>query len=882
MLTLGRCMTHAITVQDMQTIEISGVKYSAVDLPGVLGRAGSTLPYSLRIIAENVSRQDPTGEALAAVIARQGEVVPFRPSRLILQDMLGLPLLVDLMAMRSAIVQAGGDPSRIDMSLPVDLVLDHSMTLEYWGDTNALDSNLKREFEINRERFAFMKACEARFPNLRVMPPGSGIIHQINLEFFGKCVTTEEGADGSTWLVPDTNFGTDSHTTMINGIGILGWGIGGLEAEAIMFGEASTINVPKVVGLEILGELAHSLTATDIALTVAEKLRAVGVVDCFVEMFGSGYKKLTAADRATIANMAPEYGSTCVYCPIDENTLTYLSQTGRTEEQIRIVEAYTKAQGLWFDETSRLNFDEVVTVDLSAIQSSISGPSRPEQRISLVDVTKKLVDDASEPVDHRVPIPGEEYDLGDDDVIIAAITSCTNTANPRNMILAGLVAKRAVEKGLLSQAQVKTSLAPGSRVVAQYLEASGLQYYLDQLGFHVAAFSCSTCNGMSGPLLPEHEAAIQDNNLHCAAVLSGNRNFAGRIHPLASKNVLASPPLVIAYALAGSVRVNVSKDPLGYDKNGIPVTLADLWPSQEETEQYLRENLLPKDFQEVYGDIAKISQEWGDLEVDTGDYEWKPSTNISWPGYLSNIPVEPEPVRQLNRLRPLVILGDSITTDHISPSGTIPPGSAAGNYLEEHGVEPRDFNAYGTRRGSSEVVIRSTFSNVRLRNEMTPEKEGSWTRLMPENRVVPIFEAIDTYLSRSQPLIVIAGQSYGGGSSRDTAAKAPWLAGVRAVVAESFERIHRSNLVNMGIAPLQFPQGVTRKTLGLDGSELIDIEFADSLQSAEMTIRWENGATDTVPLEVRIYNDQERDTFKQGGMLHSAFRRFVKEEPALS
>lgn len=866
----------------MQTIEILGNRYQAVDLPTRLGEAGTRLPYSLRVLAENTIRQDPTGEALAAVLARQSGVVPFRPSRLVLQDMLGLPLLVDLMAMRSAISQAGGDASRIDMSLPVDLVLDHSMTIEHWADSDALDNNLKREFEINRERFAFMKACESRFANLRVMPPGSGIIHQMNLEYFGKCVEVIEEGGGLPLLIPDTNVGTDSHTTMINGIGVLGWGIGGLEAEAIMFGEAATINVPKVVGLEFVGKLSHALTATDIALTVAERLRAVGVVDCFVEMFGSGYQVLSAADRATIANMAPEYGSTCVYCPIDDRTLEYLHETGRSAEHIALVEAYSKAQGLWFEASHHVEFDEVVTIDLDAIRPSVSGPSRPEQLIPLAEAAETL---AGEESVRRVPVTGQNYELGDDDVIIAAITSCTNTANPRNMILAGLVAKRAVEKGLRSKPQVKTSLAPGSRVVARYLETSGLQHYLDQLGFHVSSFSCSTCNGMSGPLLPEHEAAIRDNDLRAVAVLSGNRNFAGRIHPLASKNLLASPPLVIAYALAGSARIDVANDPLGVDGHGNPVTLADLWPSQGETERYLREHLQPEGFREIYGNLGNISPAWNALETDSGEYQWKPSTNISWPGYLANIPLTAAPVKELKGLRPLVILGDSITTDHISPSGTIPEGSAAAKYLAEQGVEPRDYNAYGTRRGCSDVVIRSTFSNVRLLNEMTPGKEGSWTRLMPENRTVSVFEAIEHYVERDQPLIVIAGQRYGGGSSRDTAAKAPWLAGVRAIVAESFERIHRSNLVNMGIVPLQFPAGVTRQTLGLDGSELYDITLADALNQAEMTIRHHDGSMERVALEIRIYNDQERSVFREGGLLHKAFRAFAhtpRSEPANS
>lgn len=853
------------------TLTIAGTEYRCIDLAEALAEKATSLPYSLKILAENTIRQDPSGASLKAVLARSGAEVPIRPSRLVLQDMLGLPLLVDLMAMRSAIAGSGGDPSCIDMSLPVDLVLDHSMTLEYWGSDSALENNLNREFDINRERFAFMKACEARFSNLRVFPPGSGIVHQINLEHLGKCVEVLEHDSGLPQLIPDTNFGTDSHTTMINGIGVLGWGIGGLEAESIMFGEATVINVPRVIGLEVIGKLSHNLTATDVALTLAEQLRSVGVVDCLVEMCGAGYANLSATDRATIANMSPEYGATCVYCPIDDNTLSFMRETGRTEEQIQIIEAYTKAQGLWFDGSTTREFDEVITLDLDTIRPSVSGPGRPEQRINLVEVPETLGSRATNAT--RFPVEGKSS-IGDGDVIIAAITSCTNTANPRSMIMAGLLARQAVRLGLSSKPHVKTSLAPGSRVVARYLKASGLQKYLDQLGFHVSAFACSTCNGMSGSLLPEYERVIREHKLNCTAVLSGNRNFAGRIHPLASHNVLASPPLVVAYALAGSLNANIAEGPLGHDHQGRPVTLSELWPSEEDTNRYLRDFLVAEEFRDTYRHIADVSRHWNALQVDSGEYNWEPSTNISWPGYLSNIPPTPAPP-DLKSLRPLVILGDSITTDHITPAGTIPPGSAAADYLASRGISAPDYNAYGTRRGCSEVVIRSTFSNIRLINEMTPGREGSWTRLMPENQEVTIFEAIQAYQKRNQRLVVVAGKRYGNGSSRDTAAKAPWLAGVRAVIAESFERIHRSNLVNMGIVPLQFPQGVNRQTLRLDGSEVLDIYLSKDLETANLEIHRTNDETSIIPLDIRIYNDQERDIFQQGGMLHKAFRKFI-------
>ena len=857
------------------TIAIPGTDYFATDYQAAVGTQLSKMPYCLRVMAENVVRHSSDAMDIAHVVKRDGQAVPFRPSRLLLQDMLGLPLLVDMMAMRSRITQAGGDPSKVDMSLPVDMIVDHSMTLAHWAETLALPRNQKREFEVNEERFAFIKACEERFDKLRVIPPGGGIMHQINLEYLGQIVMPSQS--NPKLLTPDTNLGTDSHTPMINGMAVLGWGIGGLEAEAIMFGESTAVNVPRVIGLELKGSLADQITATDVALNVAEKLRSLGVVDCFVEMFGSGYSRLSVADRGTIANMSPEYGSTSVFCPCDDNTLRYLRETGRTHEHIALVEAYNKAQGLWFDasESKGFEFDEVVELDLSKITHSVAGPSRPEQRLDLAAATTRLTSDKERSAARRVSVSGKAHSIGDGDVIIAAITSCTNTANPRNMITAGLIAKKAVEKGLKTQPHVKTSLAPGSRVVAKYLLDSGLQEPLNALGFHVAAFSCTTCNGMSGPLASEHEAAIKGNDIKGIAVLSGNRNFAGRIHPLASRNMIASPPLVVAYALFGTVLRDITTEAIGHDKDGKPVMLSDLWPSRAEVDALIDAHIQPDDFLANYNAIATVNESWNDLSVTAGSYDWVPSSYVTFPPFVKAIETAPPPVPSLTALRPLAILGDSITTDHISPSGAIPMDSDAARFLIERGVEPRDFNSFGTRRGSSDIVIRSTFCNIRLRNEMTPDKEGSWTRLEPGGETMTMFKAIETYRGRGQDLLVIGGKEYGCGSSRDTAAKAPWLAGVKAVVVESFERIHRSNLVNMGIAPLCFPEGVTRKTLGLDGSEIFDIHLSKDLTTASMSITRKDGKRATVDLDLRLYNDNERETFRNGGLLPRSFRNFL-------
>ncbi|WP_170604166.1 aconitate hydratase AcnA [Ruegeria arenilitoris] len=848
-----------------------GTQYRAVDYCEMIGSGYRSLPYSLRVLAENAARHSQEGAAAHDVLARDGQAVPFRPARLLLHDMLGIPALIDIMAMRNKLEEQGGNPAKVDMSLPVDLVIDHSMSINHWADKFALTKNMDREFEVNRERFAFLKACEARFPRLRVIPPGGGICHQVNLEYLGQTVVPSNEDPGI--LIPDSCLGTDSHTPMINALGIMGWGIGGLEAEAQLFGETTPVNVPQVIGLEVIGKPSDDVTATDIALVIAEKLRKIGVVDTFVELFGSGYNSLSVADRATIANMAPEYGSTMVFCPVDARTTGYLQQTGRGQNVAR-TEAYCRLQNLWVEEVDlKIEYEKVVTLDLSQIGRSVSGPSRPEQRIDLAAATDRLTLDGE--VERRVPVPGTDYDIGDGDVIIAAITSCTNTANPRNMVLAGLLARNAVARGLSVKPHVKTSLAPGSRVVAKYLSDSGLQDPLDALGFEVAAFSCSTCNGMSGPLHPAHEAAIKENDIKGIAVLSGNRNFAGRIHPLASRNMIASPPLVVAYALMGTILKDITSEPLGLDKNGEPVMLTDLWPSADEVAEIVEKHVTPEEFQSNYSSIGEINDKWNALKVGTGTYDWAPSTYVSFPPFVKDIQSANSGIAQLKGLRPLVILGDSVTTDHISPSGIITPESEAGQFLQKSGVEPRDFNSFGTRRGCSDVVIRSTFANYRLRNEMTPDREGSWTRIEPDGQVASIYQAIETYLERGQKLVVIGGKEYGCGSSRDTAAKAPWLAGIRAVIAESFERIHRSNLVNMGIAPLCFLDGVNRNTLRLDGSETFDIDLNEDLTGATLTIHRKDGSIETTPLDLRLYNEGERATFAEGGLLPRAFRNFL-------
>lgn len=844
-----------------------------------IGQKLDNLPFALRIMAENNMRHD---QDLKPLLARDAAPVSIFPSRLILQDMLALPMLLDVMVLREEAVKRGGRAADIDMELPVDLVIDHSMTLEDWAHPGALVHNQTREFEINFERFAFFKACERQFSRLRVIPPGGGIMHQVNLEFLAQVAETQ-GCNGKLPIVAaDIVLGADSHTPMINGLGVLGWGIGGLDAERIMFGKPLVINAPQVVGLEIAGKLSDEVTATDLALHVAELLRAIGVVGKFVELLGSGYENLTVPDRATIANMAPEYGSTCVYCPIDEQTIRYLRQTGRKPDHVALVEKWARAQFLWRDpERDReIEFEQVIRFDLGAVGRSVSGPARPEQRLDLSRAPGCLAQPNTTRRTGRVAVTGHAFDLGDDDVIIAAITSCTNTANPRNMITAGLVACKAVDLGLSTKPWVKTSLAPGSRVVAKYLRESGLQSGLDALGFHVAGFACTTCNGMSGPLVPAIEKAIKRNDLHCAAVLSGNRNFSGRIHPFAASNVLASPPLVVAYAIAGTLQKDIGAHALGLGKHGEPVFLADLWPDQTEVDRILSAFAGPDTYRDSYENVHDVSARWSALNVDEHTFQWDPnSTYVTRPPYCDGVEIDRDSASDLAGLRPLVILGDNITTDHISPSGYITATSAAGQFLLSRGVSEKDFNSFGTRRGSNDIVVRSTFSSLRLRNLMLDSREGPFTRVYPEGDAVTIFEAVERYRTRGEQLIVFAGANYGGGSSRDTAAKAPWLAGVRAVVAQGFERIHRSNLINMGIAPLEFHDGMNAQSLRLDGSEVFDLAFAKGLDSARLAVCRQGSVRQKIVLRLRLDNEMERKTFRNGGLLPEMLRQQSARKP---
>lgn len=849
---------------------VNGTPHSARPLRRALGSAMPSLPYSLRILAENSLGLDPHGADISAILSRSDQSIRFRPSRLILQDMLALPLLLDLMLLREEVVGHGGSGRAMDMSLPVDLIIDHSMTVENWASADALAKNQNREFEVNRERFAFFKACEAQFEKLRVIPPGGGIMHQVNLEYLS-CVTELLEVPGAPLLQADTVLGTDSHTPMINGLGVLGWGIGGLDAERIIFGSPLTLNVPEVVGLRLKGEMPLGTTATDIALKAAQILRDTGVIGAFIELCGDGYSSLSVPDRATLANMAPEYGATCLYCPIDSATLDYLRMTGRPSELVLRVEAWARHQGLWRqpDEAEGIVYDRIVELDLNQLGRSVAGPARPEQHVPLAAAARQL----ASPPGTRHAVIGTDFDLGHDDVVIAAITSCTNTANPRNMVTAGLLARKAVQRGLVTKPWVKTSLSPGSRVVAAYLRDSGLLADLECLGFHLTGFACTTCNGMSGPLSTEIEKTITDNELSCTAVLSGNRNFVGRIHPLAEKNVLAAPPLVVAYALAGSMNVDLASEPLAFDTTGTPITLEDLWPLEEEVTAILDTYAGPGTYRDIYNRVSDVSPEWTALS--DGAFSWsKDSTYITRPPFLDDLPPEPE-ASNLKGMRPLVILGDNITTDHISPAGYIPSDSAAGRFLLEKGVVQADFNSYGTRRGSNEIVKRSTFSSIRLQNELVPDREGSWTRVFPSGEIRTIFDAVLTYEASQTPLIVIAGLNYGGGSSRDTAAKAPKLAGVRAVLAESFERIHRSNLISMGIAPLLFPAGITRRSLALTGAELYDVDISKDLRKATLIIIRKDGTKQKQDLVLALNNMAERETFRHGGALPEALRFFI-------
>ena len=857
-------------------------------VPGV-----ETLPFSLRILLENLLRQqatrgtDTSAEVDALLARRIGAGLSFYPTRIYGQDILGQVMLVDMAGLRDAVVEAGGNASAVRPKVPVDVIIDHSLQVDRWASPDARRINLEREYARNGERFAFLRWCSSSFDGVRIVPPGKGIMHQIHLEHIAKVVWTEDTPEG-VLATPDTCVGTDSHTPMVNGLGVLGWGVGGIEAEAVMVGKPVAIALPEVMGIQAKGQLREGVLPTDLVLTITQTLRGMGVVGKFVEFFGEGLEALSLGDRGMIANMAPEYGATAVYFPIDDRTIDYLRMTGRDEAQIELVKAYAQEQRLWRDaSTLAPRFDTVVTIDLDAIRPCLAGPRNPEDRIDLAAVpaafTQHHLEIAGKPLDKQrhVPVPGESFKLHDGAVVIAAITSCTNTANPVNMMAAGLMAKKAVALGLKSQPWVKTSLVPGSHVTAAVLEKAGLQPALDALGFQVAGFGCTTCNGGSGPLPEALATTIEREQVLATAVLSGNRNFEGRIHPNVRAAYLGSPALVVAYAIAGSLNVDVTTEPLGTGHDGQPIYLRDIWPTADEIAQAVASAYEPGIFRDKYADLFDGGPAWDALAGDAGErFAWQPSsTYIRRPPYFDGLARQPAPVADIRGMRPLVILGDSVTTDHISPSGAISLGTPAADFLLASGVQKPDFNNYTTRRGNHDVAVRATFANIRLRNRIVPGVEGGVTKLMPDGKQMRVFEAAETYLQRGVPLVVIAGKNYGCGSSRDWAAKGVALLGVRAVIAEGFERIHRTNLVGMGVLPLQFAPGTTAEGLGLDGTEQIDIVgLADGLKvsgTVEARITRADGNTASVPLTLRLDTEEDVDYWRQGGIMPAVWRDYI-------
>lgn len=855
------------------------------------------LPFSLRILLENTLRQKLTQQIdndneIKAILNRDtGADIHFFPARVFGHDILGLVMLLDMVAMREAVHAAGGDVSRVRPVVPTDVVIDHSLQVDSWANPLAAEMNLRREYERNAERFSFLRWCGANFDGVSVIPPGKGIMHQLHIEQIGQVVYTDKNNSISTdhhLLYPDSCVGTDSHTPMVNGLGILGWGVGGIEAEAVMVGLPVSMPLPDVLGVELTGKLREGVLPTDLVLVITEQLRALGVVGDFIEFFGSGLDQLSLGDRGMIANMAPEYGATVVFFPVDQQTLDYMRTTGRNEQQIQMVERYTKQQKLWRDATTpNPSFNRILTIDLDSIKPSLSGPSNPEDRFDLDNSVAEFKTHhlriAGRPADitRKVVVEGEDFDLRDGDVVIAAITSCTNTANATNMMAAGLVAKKAAERGLKAKPWVKTSLVPGSQVTADILQKAGLQAGLDQLGFQIAGFGCTTCNGGSGPLPPAIAKAIADHDLVTTSVLSGNRNFDGRIHPSVRANYLASPALVVIYALAGSMLIDPTTVALGPDKDGKPVYMADIWPTAAEVADAVASAYDRDLFIKRYAELYDGGERWDALESAPGaTFTWDPDSNyIKKPPYFDGLSLPLQPVHDLVSLRPLVILGDSITTDHISPSGAISLGTPAADYLLERGVEQKDFNNYTTRRANHEIVMRATFANIRLRNKMLPGIEGGLTKLMPEGKQMRVFDAAQSYQQRGQDLIIIAGKNYGCGSSRDSAAKGVALLGVKAVVAESFERIHRTNLVGMGVLPLQFIDEVTVDSLRLDGSETFDvIGLAQNLgvhSQLQLLIHRLNGEVDVVALQARLDTQADVDYWKHGGILPKVWRHYI-------
>jgi aconitate hydratase len=883
-----------------RTLKVGKHEYEYFDLK-VAEKEGlhgvGSLPFSLKVLLENLLRHEDgrtvTSDDIRALAEwvqnkRSDREIAFRPARVLMQDFTGVPAVVDLAAMRDAVAKLGGDSKKINPLAPVDLVIDHSVMVDAFGSGASFKFNVDKEYERNGERYAFLRWGAGAFDNFRVVPPGTGICHQVNLEYLAQTVWTKE-ENGKTIAYPDTLVGTDSHTTMVNGLSVLGWGVGGIEAEAAMLGQPISMLLPEVIGFELKGELKEGVTATDLVLTVVEMLREKGVVGKFVEFYGSGLDNLPLEDRATIANMAPEYGATCGFFPIDKEALAYLEATARKDSRVELVKAYAKAQGMYRkDDTPNPVFTDTLSLTLSDVVPSIAGPKRPQDRVALSNAApafSKVLDQEygkGAEADKRAPVDGKNFDLGHGDVVIAAITSCTNTSNPYVMVGAGLLARNAVEKGLSVKPWVKTSLAPGSQVVTDYLNQAGLQKDLDKLGFNLVGYGCTTCIGNSGPLPEEISNTIHENGLAVASVLSGNRNFEGRVNNDVRANYLASPPLVVAYALAGSITIDLTTEPLGTGKDGKPVYLKDIWPSSKEIAKLVRKAVKKSMFKERYGDVFKGDPEWQAIAVEGGlTYQWDTkSTYVQEPPYFADMTMSPAPLTDIEDARVLGLFLDSITTDHISPAGAIKADSPAGRYLTENGVAPADFNSYGSRRGNHEVMMRGTFANTRIKNQMVPGVEGGVTVHYPSGDRLDMYDAAMRYQAENVPLVVFAGKEYGTGSSRDWAAKGTRLLGVRAVIAMSFERIHRSNLIGMGVLPLTFTDNASWETLGLVGNETVTLKGLADIQPGQIVealITYPDGKTRTVPLLVRIDTYDELDYFRNGGILHYVLRGLVKE-----
>ncbi|MDO5080052.1 aconitate hydratase AcnA [Buchananella hordeovulneris] len=881
------------------TLPVGDQTYTIFRLAAVPGL--DKLPYSLKVLAENLLRTEDGANVTAAHIqalanwdptAEPDTEIQFTPARVVMQDFTGVPCVVDLATMREAVAELGGDPTRINPLAPAEMVIDHSVQIDVAGRPDAFQRNVEREYERNNERYQFLRWGQGAFDNFRVVPPGTGIVHQVNIEYLARTVFAKTEADGSLTAYPDTCVGTDSHTTMVNGLGVLGWGVGGIEAEAAMLGQPVSMLIPRVVGFKLTGEIPAGATATDVVLTITQLLRQHGVVGKFVEFYGEGVGKVPLANRATIGNMSPEFGSTAAMFPIDDITLDYLRLTGRSAESIALVEAYAKEQGLWHDPSREVAYSEYLELDLSTVVPSIAGPKRPQDRVELAAAKEEFakVIGTYAPAGPRPDVPltladGTATRLNHGDVAIASITSCTNTSNPSVMLAAGLLARNAVARGLTAKPWVKTSMAPGSQVVTDYYAKAGLWPALEALGFHLVGYGCATCIGNSGPLPPEVSAAVNEHDLAVAAVLSGNRNFEGRINPDVKMNYLASPPLVIAYALAGTMDFDFATEPLGQDPQGNDVFLADIWPAADQVQQVIDSTLDRSMFEKDYADVFAGDERWRGLETPQGEtFTWDPqSTYVRRPPYFEDMPAQPTPVEDIVGARVLLKLGDSVTTDHISPAGSFKPETPAGQYLLANGVEPRDFNSYGSRRGNHEVMIRGTFANIRIRNEMVPGVEGGFTRDFTQAAapVTTVYDAAQHYLAAGVPLVVLGGKEYGSGSSRDWAAKGTSLLGVRAVITESFERIHRSNLIGMGVLPLQFPAGQDRDSLGLTGEETFDITGITALNdgvvpaTVQVVARREGAEPIEFAAVVRIDTPGEADYYRHGGILQYVLRQLT-------